>query len=73
MVRAAETVTMGENITENELLAKPADEKTAHAAPQKVTLEVGLPAENDIVVCEVCGYQNPKNAAMCAMCSNYLI
>lgn len=38
----------------------------------KVSLEVKLPSNEDLVVCKVCGHKNPKNAGLCAMCSNYL-
>lgn len=39
---------------------------------QKIAFEVTVPTHETLVTCEVCGHQNPKNAGMCAMCSNYL-
>lgn len=39
---------------------------------KKVTLAVDVPVADDVVVCEVCGHENPPRAALCAMCSNYL-
>lgn len=38
----------------------------------RVSLDVKLPNNNDLVVCQVCGHKNPRNTGMCEMCSNYL-
>lgn len=38
----------------------------------RVSLDVKLPNNNDLVVCKVCGHKNPRNTGMCEMCSNYL-
>ena len=39
---------------------------------KKFTLAVDVPVADDVVVCEVCGHENPPRTALCAMCSNYL-
>lgn len=38
----------------------------------KVGLEAKLPNSENLVLCKVCGHQNPRNTGMCEMCSNYL-
>lgn len=38
----------------------------------KVSLEVKLPNNDNLVVCKVCGHKNPRNTGLCEMCSNYL-
>ena len=38
----------------------------------KLSLEVNLPVDAELIVCQVCGHKNAKNACMCVMCSNYL-
>ena len=53
-------------LTNKEPVVNKTDEK------KKITLEVDLPDNGDLIVCEVCGHKNSKNAGMCAMCSNYL-
>ncbi len=44
----------------------------ATSVPRKLSLEVDMSDEVELVVCEVCGHKNAKNAGICAMCSNYL-
>ena len=56
-----------------EELPEKAKTGTKQVSPQKkIAFEVVVPEHEEMVVCEVCGHQNPKNAGLCAMCSNYL-
>ncbi len=48
------------------------DVKQKQPDKKKITLEMDLPDSGDLIVCEVCGHKNPKDVAMCTMCSNYL-
>lgn len=45
--------------------------KTAPDA-QKLAVEIAVPGSPELVTCAVCGHQNPKDAGLCVMCSNYL-
>ena len=49
-----------------------ADAQTTPTVTKKVALTVDVPVVDEVVVCAVCGHENPPRAAMCAMCSNYL-
>ena len=59
-------------MTEEELPKVEADAPAASTVAKKVTLAVDIPVDDEIVLCEVCGHENPKRAALCEMCSNYL-
>lgn len=49
-----------------------ADAPVTPVATKKLTLAVDLPTADDVLICEVCGHENPPRSPMCAMCSNYL-
>ncbi len=37
-----------------------------------LVMDDGKEADDEKIVCEVCGHVNDKNTLICAMCSNYL-
>lgn len=51
-----------------------APEKLERAIPcdSVVFMPRGLEAEEDYIVCDLCGHRNTKADALCKMCSNYL-
>lgn len=46
------------------------NESSTRTASCKIDLE--LPKEAELLVCDVCGHANQKGSALCTMCSNYL-
>lgn len=59
-------------MAEDKLPNAETDATTTPTATKKVTLAVDIPVPDEVVLCEVCGHENPPRATMCAMCSNYL-
>ena len=50
---------------ENEVEKENVDKK-------RISLEVEVPTNDDLIVCKVCGHKNPKSTGICEMCSNYI-
>ena len=59
-------------MADNRTPTKIAADTGQDAASGQISLKVDIPDSNEKVICKVCGHPNPKDAGMCAMCSNYL-
>ena len=44
----------------------------AISGEQKTVIITQDDSKKNVVICDVCGYANPENTAICKMCSNYL-
>lgn len=45
---------------------------TVEPSDAKTIVITNANEEKEVVLCDVCGHANPKNTAICKMCSNYL-
>lgn len=55
---------------QNKVIVKPED--CVDATEGKVLIVGKTQEKQKTVICEVCGYANSENVALCKMCSNYL-
>ena len=47
------------------------EKKEESTLNKQIVVANAVPPEKK-VVCDMCGYANPENTAICIMCSNYL-
>lgn len=59
-------------MSKEKLLANEEPEIKKTCEKKQISLQVDIPNDGNLVVCEVCGHKNSKDIGMCAMCSNYL-